>query len=169
MNEPVPAGPVDPLPVETLRASGVRFLLHEHPGVTDAAEVCAALGVPLSRTVKTLAFVTPEDRLVLAALPGHTRLRYGPPARAAGVRRTALSPAGAEHLARLGMLPGGVCPVSPDPTTVVVLDDTVPALGRVHCGSGRPDTTIEIDTADLTAALPTARTAAIADLPDAAG
>lgn len=69
---------METLPVRTPRASGTRFLLHEHPGVTDAAGVCAALGVPLYRTVKTLAFAT--------------------------------------HLARLGMLSGGVCPVSPDPT-----------------------------------------------------
>ncbi|WLW53078.1 hypothetical protein [Streptomyces sp. YU58] len=68
---------MDPLPVETLRASGARFLLHEHPGLTDAAEVCATLGVPLSRTVKTLAFVPPRR----PSRPGRPprRLRQRPP------------------------------------------------------------------------------------------
>ncbi|KOV60240.1 hypothetical protein ADK64_31760 [Streptomyces sp. MMG1121] len=139
--------------------------MHEHPDVTSPVEVCAALGVPLDQTVKTLAFVTPEDRLLLAALPGHARLRYGALARAAGIRRGDLSPADAGRLARAGMQPGGVCPVSADQAAVVVFDGTVSNLGRVHCGSGRPDSSIEIEAAELTAAVPGATTASIADLP----
>ncbi|WP_367321872.1 aminoacyl-tRNA deacylase [Streptomyces sp. HUAS ZL42] len=157
--------PALPGPVDTLVALGARFRLHEHPGAVEPRDVCAALGVPLERTVKTLAFVTPEDRLVLAALPGHARLRYGPLARAAGIRRTDLSPADAGRLARIGMRPGGICPVSADPTAVVVFDDSVPELGRIHCGSGHPDLTVEMDAADLMAVLPSARTAPIAAAP----
>ncbi|NUP41568.1 MAG: YbaK/EbsC family protein, partial [Streptomyces sp.] len=76
-----------------------------------------------------------------------------------------LSPAGADRLARAGMRPGGVCPVSADRAAAVVFDETISGLGRVHCGSGRPDSSIEIDTADLMAAVPTAVSAPIADLP----
>jgi prolyl-tRNA editing enzyme YbaK/EbsC (Cys-tRNA(Pro) deacylase) len=143
----------------------VPFKLHEHPGVVGVVDVCAVLGVPVERTVKTLAFVTPEDRLVLAAMPGHARLRYGALARAVGVRRADLSPAGAERLALVGMRPGGVCPVSGEETAVVVFDETVGDLGRVHCGSGQPDASIEIDAAELIAAVPSARVASIADVP----
>ncbi|MES4903358.1 MULTISPECIES: YbaK/EbsC family protein [unclassified Streptomyces] len=160
MNGPSPIGPLD-----VLAALGAPFRLHEHPDVVGSLEACAALGVPLERTVKTLAFVTPEDRLLLAALPGHARLRYGALARAAGIRRADLSPADAERLARAGMRPGGVCPVSADRAAAVVFDETISGLGRVHCGSGRPDSSIEIDTADLIAAVPAAVTAPIADLP----
>ncbi|MFD7548772.1 YbaK/EbsC family protein [Streptomyces sp. NPDC059816] len=138
--------------------------MHEHSDVTSPVEVCAALGVPLGRTVKTLAFVTPEDRLLLAALPGHARLRYGALARAAGVRRGDLSPADARRLARAGMQPGGVCPVSADRAAMVVFDRSVSSLGRVHCGSGRADSSIEIEAAELMAAVPGAATASIADL-----
>lgn len=161
MNDPAPLGPPD-----VLAALGARFRLHEHPDVISPLEVCAALGVPLERTVKTLAFVTTEDRLLLAALPGHARLRYGALARAAGIRRGDLSPAGTGRLARAGMQPGGVCPVSADRAAVVVFDETVSSLGRVHCGSGRPDRSIEIEVAELMAAVPTAATAPIADLPE---
>lgn len=160
MNDSAPPGPLD-----VLTALGVPFKLHEHPDVVAAVEVCAALGVPLERTVKTLAFVTPEDRLVLAALPGHARLRYGALARAVGIRRTDLAPARADRLARAGMLPGGVCPVSAEPSATVVFDETVSGLGRVHCGSGRPDSSVEIDAAALMAAVPGAATAPIADVP----
>ncbi|WP_225847365.1 aminoacyl-tRNA deacylase [Streptomyces sp. HPF1205] len=162
MSDSAPTGPL-----KVLTALGVPFALHEHPGAVVPVEVCAALGVPLERTVKTLAFVTPDDRLVLAALPGHARLRYGALARAVGIRRTDLAPAGADRLARAGMLPGGVCPVSADPAAAVVFDETVGGLGRVHCGSGRPDRSIEIDVAELIGAVQQAATAQIADIPAA--
>ncbi|MGW2888879.1 aminoacyl-tRNA deacylase [Streptomyces griseoruber] len=156
-------------PPEILASLGVSFRLREHPDVTSPVEVCAALGVPLERTVKTLAFVTPEDLLLLAVLPGHARLRYGALARAAGIRRSDLSPADAGRLARAGMQPGGVCPVSADRAAVVVFDETVGGLGRVHCGSGsgsgRRDSGIEIEAAELMAAVPGAATASIGSLP----
>ncbi|MEV6112981.1 YbaK/EbsC family protein [Streptomyces sp. NPDC052109] len=110
-------------------------------------------------------FVTPEDRLLLAVLPGHARLRYGALARATGIRRGDLSPAGAGRPARAGMQPGGVCPVSADRAAVVVFDWTVSSLGRVHCGSGRRDSSIEIEAAELMAAVPGAATASIVELP----
>ncbi|MEU6548683.1 YbaK/EbsC family protein [Streptomyces sp. NPDC046915] len=164
MNGPAPIGPP-----EVLAALGASFRLLEHPDVISPLEVCAALGVPLQRTIKTLAFVTTEDRLLLAALPGHARLRYGALARAAGIRRGDLSPAGAGRLARAGMRPGGVCPVSADRAAMVVFDETVSSLGRVHCGSGRPDRSIEIEAVDLMAAVAAAgtpaATAPIADRP----
>ncbi|MER5468267.1 YbaK/EbsC family protein [Streptomyces sp. NPDC002685] len=141
------------------------FRLHEHPEFTNPRDVCAALGVPLERTVKTLAFGTAEDRLLLAALPGHARLQYGALARAAGIRRNDLSPADTGRLARAGMRPGGVCPVSADRAAMVVFDETVSSLRRVHCGSGRPGSSIEIEVAELMAAVPTAATAPIAGLP----
>ncbi|MGQ5638173.1 MULTISPECIES: YbaK/EbsC family protein [unclassified Streptomyces] len=160
MSDPAPLEPPD-----VLAGLGLAFRLYGHPGVADPVEVCAALGVALERTVKTPAFVTAKDRLVPAALPGHARLRYGPPARAAGLRRGELSPAGAERSARAGMRPGGVCPVSADPDAVVVFDDTVSGLGCVHRGSGRPERSIEIEAGALVAAVPAAVTAAIGALP----
>lgn len=151
-------------PPGILASLGVSFRLREHPDVTSPVEVCVALGVPLERTVKTLAFVIPEDRLLLAALPGHARLRYGALARAAGVRRGDLSPAGVGRLARAGMRPGGVCPVSADRAAMMVFDGTVGSLGRVQCGSGQPGSSIEIEAAELMAAVPGAAMASIADL-----
>ncbi|GAA2067112.1 hypothetical protein GCM10009801_14160 [Streptomyces albiaxialis] len=155
-------------PAEVLEARGAVFKLHEHPDRTELGEVCAALGIGVERTVKTLAFVTGDDRLLLAAVPGHARLRYGALARAAGARRAELRPAGAGRLAALGMEPGGVCPVSADSSATVVYDGTIATAGhaQVFCGSGHRDSTIEIAAADLLAAVPGARTADIADIPD---
>ncbi|MFE4962737.1 hypothetical protein [Streptomyces sp. NPDC056660] len=38
------------------------------------------------------------------------------------------------------------------------------SLGRVHCGSGRPDSSIEIEAAGLMVAIPAAAAASIVDL-----
>ena len=161
--EPTPAATTVPAtPVELLAARGVSFAVHEHPGSADPAEVCAALGVALAETVKTLAFETADGHLVLAAFPGHARLKYGALARAAGVRRAELAPAGVARPAALGMAPGGVCPVSADGAAVVVFDAAVAHMGTVHCGSGRPDRTIEVAAGELAAAVPGARWAEIA-------
>jgi Cys-tRNA(Pro)/Cys-tRNA(Cys) deacylase len=149
-------------PPEVLASRGVVFTAHRHPALDDPRDVCAVLGVALEKTVKTLAFVTPEDRLVLAAFPGHARLKYGALARAAGVRRADLRPAPAERLAAAGMEPGGVCPVSADPEALVVFDEAVADLERVHCGSGRRDSSLELRAADLMAAVPSACHAPIA-------
>jgi len=154
--------------VGTLTDRGTPFRVREHPawsGPEAQREVCAALGVTPEQTVKTLAFTTPDDRLVLVAVPGHARLRYGAVARAAGVRRADLAPAGAERLAALGAEPGGVCPVVPDEDAVVIVDASVPGMGPIHCGSGRADTSIEIDACDLLAAVPGAVLAEVTDVP----
>ncbi|MEU5400819.1 hypothetical protein ABZ348_16190 [Streptomyces sp. NPDC005963] len=54
--------------------------------------------------------------------------------------------------------------MSADRAAVVVFDGSVSSLGRVHCGSGRADSSIEIEAAELMAAIPGAATASIADL-----
>ncbi len=141
------------------------FGLHEQCEVTGPVAVCAASGVPLERTVKPMAFVIPEGRLLSAAPPGHARLRYGALARTAGIRRNDLSPADAGWPARAGMQPDGVCPVSADRAAVVAFGRTVGSLRRVRCGSGRPGGSIEIGAAELTAAVPAAATASVVDLP----
>ncbi|MFI5825044.1 EamA family transporter [Streptomyces rishiriensis] len=164
MTSDAPEGPsaVASNPVAILTARGVRFRLHPHPALDTPQEVCAALGVPLEQTVKTLAFTAPDDRLVLAALPGHARLRYGPLARAAGVRRTDLTPAPAERLEKLDMQPGGICPVCADESAVVVFDESLTDAGRIYCGSGRRDSSVEIEASKLIALIPAAKTADIA-------
>ena len=55
--------------------------------------------------------------------------------------------------------------MSADRAAMVVFDETVSSLGRVHCGSGRPGSSIDIEVAELMAAVPTAATAPIAGLP----
>jgi len=52
--------------------------------------------------------------------------------------------------------------VCADPGVTVVFDSAVPAMGRVFCGSGRADHTLEVDAADLVRVAPNAVVADIA-------
>jgi prolyl-tRNA editing enzyme YbaK/EbsC (Cys-tRNA(Pro) deacylase) len=64
------------------------------------------------------------------------------------------------------MQPGGICPVSADESAVVVFDESLVDAGRIYCGSGRRDSTVEIEASELIALIPAAKTADIAAFAD---
>ena len=136
-------------PAQALSDRAVPHVVHRHERVRTAEDVLQLTGFPVGQSVKTLAFEIGPDRLVLVGVPGPAKIKYGPLARALGVPRSALRPAPAEALERIGMEPGGVCPVCLDEAVTVVLDSRVPAMGRVYCGSGQADATFELDAASL--------------------
>jgi Cys-tRNA(Pro)/Cys-tRNA(Cys) deacylase len=135
-----------PLAAVVLDRAGVSYRLHHHPPVRTEADLHLT-GLDVETSAKTLAFCLPDDRLVLAAIPGPARLRYGNLARVLGVSRSALRPAAADRLAALGMEPGGVGPVCDDPRVQLVLDARL--SGTLYCGSGLPEVSVELAAADL--------------------
>lgn len=148
-DEDVLPTPASPDAAGILAAAGADFRVHHHPPVRTAEDIRSLTGFSIERSVKVMVFTTDEQQVVLAAFPGQARLRYGQLAAALGVRRKALTPAGTDVLRRMGMEPGGVSPVCADPDVTVVLDSAVPGMGRVFCGSGRADHTLEVAAADL--------------------
>ena len=150
-------GPVNPPRVPTAVAAlervGVPYRLHRHPPVRTEADLHLT-GLDVAASAKTLAFCLPDHRVVLAAIPGPSRLRYGNLARLLGVPRSALRPAPPERLAALGMEPGGVGPICDDPAVQLVLDSRL--TGTVFCGSGLPEVSVELAVADLALVSPAA-------------
>lgn len=143
-----------------LDRAGVAYRLHHHPPVRTEADLHLT-GLDVRTSAKTLAFTLPDGRLVLAAIPGPARLRYGNLARALAVTRSALRPAGADRLAALGMEPGGVGPVADDPLVQLVLDSSLVGQPVLYCGSGLPEVSVELSATDLVAVSPGA---VVADL-----
>jgi Cys-tRNA(Pro)/Cys-tRNA(Cys) deacylase len=127
-----------------LRAAGVDFAVHRHPPIRTHADLEHLMAFPLERSVKTLVFSTPADRVVLVAIPGFARISYGSLARAIGVPRGQLEPAPASVLERLGMEPGGASPICRAEGLTVVFDAVVPEMGTVYTGSGKASYTIEV-------------------------
>ncbi|MFF9163931.1 aminoacyl-tRNA deacylase [Streptomyces longwoodensis] len=154
-------------PDDVLRAAGVTFRVHTHPPVRTAEDVRRETGLSVADSVKTLVFTADDDRVFLVAFPGLARLGYGRLARAVGVPRSRLRPAGEEVLRSLGMEPGGVSPVCGAPGVTVVFDAAVPGMGTVYCGSGRADRSLEVAAADLLRLAGDPLVADVADVADA--
>jgi Cys-tRNA(Pro)/Cys-tRNA(Cys) deacylase len=136
-------------PIELLRTNGVAHEVHEHPPIRKYEDVQRVLGLPPEQLLKTMVFRTSEGRFLLVAVPVLHRVSYGKLARAAGVPRARLRQADAGDLALLGMEPGGAGPVCDGQDATVIFDAAVPGMGRVYCGSGRADLTIQVDAGDL--------------------
>lgn len=143
-----------PSPVDVLIAFGVQFTLHRHAHVRSTDDIRERTNLSTERSVKTIAFSVGPDSLLLAAVPGPARVKYGQLAAAIGVQRAALRPAQPAMLSAVGMEPGGVSPICNDAKVTVVLDTTVLQLGLAYCGSGQPDSTVELDTGDLVRLIP---------------
>ncbi|MFT4108866.1 aminoacyl-tRNA deacylase [Propionicimonas sp.] len=138
-----------------LARAGVPFRLHEHPPARREADLHLT-GLDVDTSAKTLAFVLPDGRFALAAIPGRARLRYGNLARALGVPRSALHPMDPGQLLELGMEPGGVSPACDDPRVVRAVDSSLLAHAVVYCGSGSASVSVEVAPADLVALAPIA-------------
>ncbi|PFG16640.1 prolyl-tRNA editing enzyme YbaK/EbsC (Cys-tRNA(Pro) deacylase) [Propionicimonas paludicola] len=138
----------EPIAATTLSAAGLSYRLHRHPPARTEAELHLT-GLDVNTSAKTLAFVLPDESVVLAAIPGPARLKYAHLARALGVPRSALRSADPDALAALGMAAGGVSPVCADPAVRVVIHQTLLDLNVLYCGSGSPDSSIEISPATL--------------------
>jgi Cys-tRNA(Pro)/Cys-tRNA(Cys) deacylase len=150
--------------LEALAAAGIEVVVHRHPPIRREADLHLT-GLDWTAAVKTLAFALPGDGLALVGVPGPWRVRYGAIAQALGVSRSQLRPAPAERLAAQGMEPGGITPLCDDPAVVVLLDASVPAMGRVFCGGGTAETTLEVAAADIARFAARPVVAVIADPP----
>lgn len=137
--------------LEIVVQSGVGFTLHEHLPVRTMEDAEQNLSFVAGRIVKTVAFRTRDDRLVLAALRGTGRVDYPRLAALAGVNRRDLSPLAPDEVREfLGVEPGSVSPLMQRDGATLFIDDDVLTIGpTVYCGIGRPDRTLELAPAAL--------------------
>ena len=151
--------------LDALAGAGIVVAVHRHPPIRREADLHLT-GLDWTTAVKTLAFALPDGGLALVGVPGPWRVRYGAIAQALGVSRSQLRPATADRLAELGMEPGGITPLCDDPAVVVLVDASVPAMGRVFCGGGDAETTLEVAATDIVAFAARPVVAEIADPPE---
>jgi Cys-tRNA(Pro)/Cys-tRNA(Cys) deacylase len=136
-------------PTEILAAAGVPYELFRHPGAVSFEEVLREMGFPPDQMIKTVAFRTGDESLLLASLPSPRRLAYGALARAAGVPRGRMRPADEDDLRLLGMAVGGVSPITRVPGVTAVFDTTMAEAPVAYLGSGRAGETLEVETKAL--------------------
>lgn len=117
-------------------------------GVPTVETAAAALGVEVDQIIKTLVFVDPLDRPVIAIACGTGRVDRRKLAEAAGVGT--LKMASAENVLDVtGYSPGGVAPVDLPGETLVIVDERVLAQTIVYGGSGTDLHMLRIQTADI--------------------
>ena len=105
----------------------------------------------LTRIVKTVAFRTRNNEIVLAAVRGNRRVDYPRLAVLLGINRRDLAPLSPEEVREfLGVEPGSVSPFSIRADAVLLIDEeALTILPTLYCGIGRPDRTLEIAPGDL--------------------
>lgn len=136
-------------PTEILDAAGVPYELFRHPDAVTFEEVLRAMGFPPDQMIKTVAFRTGPDALLLASLPSPRRLSYGALARAAGVSRGRMRPADAADLRLLGMEVGGVSPITRVAGVTAVFDASMVEAPHAYLGSGRAGESLKVETKAL--------------------
>ncbi len=131
--------------------SGIPFVIHEHQATKTVDEARQNLSFNVERIVKTVAFRTRSDKIVLAALRGTRRVDYARLAKLLSINRrdlAALSPTEVRQL--LDVEPGSVSPVIQSEDIMVLVDeDVLTILPTLYCGIGRADRTLEIEPAGL--------------------
>jgi Cys-tRNA(Pro)/Cys-tRNA(Cys) deacylase len=136
-------------PVEVLESAGAEFTLMDHVPIVGRQDAEEQLGLPTDRLLKTMVFRAADGTFILVALPASGRVSYGKLSKVVSVSRANLRQANPDELALLGMRPGGASPVCGAPGVVIVFDSTVPGMGTVYCGSGRPDRTVRTEAETL--------------------
>lgn len=128
-----------PDPVERvaafLRAAGAEARLEEFESATPSAQAAAsAIGCSLEQIVKSLVFVCGTEP-VLALLPGDRRADPTKVARAASASAARVARP-SEVLEVTGFAPGGVSPIPPPPSTLVLVERTIVSSPVVWVGGG---------------------------------
>jgi Cys-tRNA(Pro)/Cys-tRNA(Cys) deacylase len=122
---------------EYLRAAGAEVRIEEfETGTPTARDAARAVGVPLSRIVKTLAFEF-DGKAVVALVPGDRRADARKVAAAAGVKDVRVVEPD-RVLLLTGFAPGAVAPFPLPDARAVILERTLLGADRVWVGAGSP-------------------------------
>ena len=137
--------------IDSLRASGVEFLVHEYEvGEIDAsygAAVADGLGVSRDRLFKTLVALV-DDRPVVGIVPVSGRLSLKALARVAEGKRAVMAEAtDAERLT--GYVVGGISPFGQSRRLATFIDEGVLGHPTVFVSGGRRGLQMELAPGDL--------------------
>jgi Cys-tRNA(Pro)/Cys-tRNA(Cys) deacylase len=140
---------IEDSPVGVLDRAGVNYRVVAHRPIRHQRDIEEHLTLPVERSVKTLVFQVADEQVILAVIPGPSRLNYRNLAEAVGLRRAQLRAAEPHVLTVLGMEPGGASPLCDRADVTTVFDSAVVDMGMVYCGSGHADRTLEVASGDL--------------------
>ncbi len=127
--------------MRVLEGRGITYepVAYDAPTHLSAAEVAAAIGLPVEQTFKTLVVLPdrPRARPILALVPGGSQLDLRKLAAAAGEKKVQMAPhREAERLT--GLEKGGISPLALlDKGWPVYVDETASLFDRIEISAGR--------------------------------
>jgi len=146
-----------------LTRAGIAFVAHEYHaasangasagrGAGYGLEAASALGVDPDRVFKTLLAEVESVGLVIGIVPVSGNLDLKALAAAAGGKRAAMAAADVAER-KTGYVVGGISPVGQKTSLPAFLDETAQLWPSVYVSGGRRGFDIELDPADLLAAI----------------
>ncbi len=128
---------------------GVDIQVQELPASTRTAQLAAdAVGTALGSIVKSLVFVTDDDRTVLALVAGDRRADLSKIAQIANAKSVRMA-TGEEVRNRTSYAIGGVPPVAHTTPLDTLVDQTLLRFAKVWAAAGAPNALFGIETDKL--------------------
>lgn len=126
---PLAAADEAPLPLEKKNT----------PDCNTIEAVCKYLNAPVEKSVKAVAFVTDDGRLVLCFVRGDREVNDIKVVNAVGANEVDMAPD--ELIREAGTVPGFMGPIGLDPKkTIILVDTSVMNMHNVCCGANEKDT-----------------------------
>ena len=124
-----------------------KLILHDDiPTVKDAKE---KVDFNIDKCYKTIAFKY-DERFIFISLKAEDSIDYTKLCSKLNIKRKNLKKADSNELEKLfGYESGGIAPISVSKEIAVIFDDKIKNENVIYCGSGRRNTTIEINAKDL--------------------
>ncbi|HHE41617.1 MAG TPA: YbaK/EbsC family protein [Dehalococcoidia bacterium] len=131
-----------------LKANSARHQFIEKPTTHHADEASRASGIPITNIAKTIVFVDPEERPVIAVVRGDRMVSRHKLEACSGMHKLRIA---SDTLAEkvTGYPTGGIPPVGHRRRSPVFLDTEIASLGTVWCGGGTRTRLVNLATADI--------------------
>ncbi|GMQ85518.1 MAG: YbaK/EbsC family protein [Acidimicrobiia bacterium] len=127
---------------------GVPYRLVEYEPAPDIAGAADRRGTTVDRILKTMVVRVEQGRYALVLVPGDRVIDWKALRTHLGVRRISLADAEEAYTAT-GYRRGTITPFGASGGWPVIVDASVPGIGEVSVGSGRPGVAIHLDADDL--------------------
>ncbi len=135
---------------QLLKGSAVDYQIHNHVPVTTIEDAQQKVPHLTQNLLKTVVFQIKDRGWVLASVDRNARIHYKYLADALGVKRTDLRSVPGQMIFEVtGFELGGVGPFPVRDDFRIVIDKNLQGSGKVFCGSGLCDRTVEIGLDDL--------------------
>lgn len=132
-----------------LNEKKIKFKLHNHDEIPTVEIAKEKVQFDIDKCYKTIAFEY-NEKYIFVSLKAEKSIDYSKLCSSLKIKRKDLKKADNKKIEELfGYESGGIAPISVSNNIKVIFDKTITNEKVIYCGSGKRNTTIEIETKDL--------------------